>query len=255
MNMINRVPQDTFFLKRMSYYRSSIENHFKKNPFATTSDVIYNLLIDDIIKMKLWPGDPLKERDISNLMGVSRTPVRTAIDKLLENKFASKISIKKTVISVYSIKDCENMLTMRSALEERAAKLVTLNITKKQKDYLYRLACEADMCNEKNIDTFLHKDDMFHKTLFLYSNDWFLLNCYKSLNKHIMRIRYFINALNQKDLIKIVNLKDHKIFCNILELNSPEISGVFIREHIERLLNTIQSENWEEYMDSLKSIF
>lgn len=46
------------------------------------SEGVYDRLVDDIRSGALAPGDPLRDRDIAERLGVSRTPVREAIQRL-----------------------------------------------------------------------------------------------------------------------------------------------------------------------------
>ena len=48
----------------------------------TTTDLVFDQLHDDIISMQLLPGTKLSEVEVAKRFGVSRQPVRDAINRL-----------------------------------------------------------------------------------------------------------------------------------------------------------------------------
>lgn len=42
----------------------------------------YHLIEDAIVTLRLQPGQPISETDLSRLLGIGRTPVREAVQKL-----------------------------------------------------------------------------------------------------------------------------------------------------------------------------
>ena len=68
-------------IKKFNKIRSS-------NPFLPLSDIVYELLLRDIISFRLHPGARISENAISQELSISRSPVKTALEKLVDRRFA-----------------------------------------------------------------------------------------------------------------------------------------------------------------------
>ena len=58
-----------------------------ENPFLPLSDVVHELLLQNIISFRLKPGTRISENSISQELGISRSPVKAALEKLANNNY------------------------------------------------------------------------------------------------------------------------------------------------------------------------
>ncbi|GAA3886182.1 GntR family transcriptional regulator [Leifsonia kafniensis] len=87
------------------------------------SDIAYERLRDDIIHWRLEPGAPLAEIEVSARIGVSRTPVREALSRLINEGLVSNNSGRTAVVTPVSRAHIEQLFELREALETQAARL------------------------------------------------------------------------------------------------------------------------------------
>ncbi len=64
----------------------------KENPFLHLEDIIYQALRMEIIGLRIAPGSKLNESKIAEDLGVSRTPVRNALARLVEEGYAAYLA-------------------------------------------------------------------------------------------------------------------------------------------------------------------
>jgi len=81
------------------------------------SDAIYNQLQDAITAGRLMPGSLLKEAELSEMFGVSRTPLREALQRLqsegyLERRITGPLRVAET-----SMEEAGRLVDVREALE------------------------------------------------------------------------------------------------------------------------------------------
>ena len=57
----------------------------------------YNYILDEILKGRIQPGERIREDEIADEMGTSRTPVREAVNQLSQNGFIKYI--KRNIIN------------------------------------------------------------------------------------------------------------------------------------------------------------
>ena len=127
---------------------------------------VYRYLRQRIIDMTLVPGARLVERDIAEELGISRTPVHEAVQRLAEEGLIEVIPRVGTFVARIPLDSLEEAMLVRSALElaiiEKAAQRAT-------KDGVSRLQAILDAqraCIEANDKAGFHQtDEAFHEML------------------------------------------------------------------------------------------
>ena len=87
------------------------------------SERAYEALRRDILNWDLPPGSVLAEVELSERLGVSRTPVREAVAKLVADGLADTQRGRGTVVSDVSLDDLADMFALRRILETESARL------------------------------------------------------------------------------------------------------------------------------------
>ena len=87
------------------------------------SDQAYARLREDIIDWRLEPGTVLAEVELSERLGVSRTPVREALGRLLAEGLVAAQGGRGVVVSAVSVLNIAQVFELRQALEQRLARL------------------------------------------------------------------------------------------------------------------------------------
>ena len=90
---------------------------------ARASEVAYASLRSDILELALAPGDTLAEVDLSVRLGISRTPVREALARLVADGLAEPVGGRGLVVSPLSLDNVRELFELRQALEQQAASL------------------------------------------------------------------------------------------------------------------------------------
>lgn len=83
----------------------------------------YELLHELILSHQLKSGTPLVERELEALFGISRTPLRQAIEKLEGQGLVSRVSERMACVKVVNLEEYIQALSMRLILEVEATKL------------------------------------------------------------------------------------------------------------------------------------
>ncbi len=104
------------------FIHKNIDNY--TNSSNLLSDVAYECLKDAILSVDVHSGDPLSEPRLSNALGISRTPVRTAIQQLVQDGLLQLIPGRAVVIASRSIKQVLDAQEVRRLLEPEVCRLV-----------------------------------------------------------------------------------------------------------------------------------
>jgi DNA-binding GntR family transcriptional regulator len=93
---------------------------------ARASDSAYAALRAEIISWQLAPGAVLAEVELSGRLGISRTPVREALARLVADGLAEPFGGRGLVVSAVSAENVAELFELRQALEAKASSLAAL---------------------------------------------------------------------------------------------------------------------------------
>ena len=84
----------------------------EKNKTENNRQYIYRVLKDNIMNLNLKPGENVSEIEISELLNVSRTPVREAFVRLSEEKLLNVFPQKGSVNEAFVYISCISTIIM-----------------------------------------------------------------------------------------------------------------------------------------------
>lgn len=125
-----------------------------------------------ILNGELPPGERLLETDLVNLLGMSRTPIRTALSRLSEEGLLERLPSGGYTVRAFSLLDIEDAVAMRGTLEGMAARLAaergvspsSLNTLLGVVDAIDELLHDGELTNDV-ITRYFELNEMFHSQL------------------------------------------------------------------------------------------
>jgi Transcriptional regulators len=149
---------------------------------SDTSNIAFNLIREKINKFELASEDTVSDIELSTEFGMSRTPVREAIQELERIGLVIK-QRTKYIVAPITEKDVNEIIVTRAALEKCAVCTIIENggITINQMTMLKSLETRIteNLHNGDYLSSFAH-DSEFHRTLVSFSGntrlDKFMLN-------------------------------------------------------------------------------
>ena len=106
------------------------------NAYLPLRDVVFNTLREAILKGDLKPGERLMELQLASKLGVSRTPIREAIRMLEQEGLAVTTPRKGAEVAKMTLKDMEDVLEIREALEESGLPAECMGVELTESGYL-----------------------------------------------------------------------------------------------------------------------
>lgn len=92
-------------------------------PNQPLSEQAYHQLRQMIITLKFSPGDVLREDDLQTRLGIGRTPIREALQRLGREHFVQIIPRRGVIVGGIDIGELSTLLETRAVLEPYAARL------------------------------------------------------------------------------------------------------------------------------------
>jgi GntR family transcriptional regulator, rspAB operon transcriptional repressor len=124
------VPESSYSLLRQQdgWFRLETTTSTRTDKLGEVERV-YRILRDWLMTAKLSPGEFLSEIDLAERCGTSRTPVREACTRLMQDKWLSRIRRKGFMVTPISGRDIMDMYEYRKLLEcfsaEKVAQMAT----------------------------------------------------------------------------------------------------------------------------------
>jgi DNA-binding GntR family transcriptional regulator len=190
------------------------------------ADQVYRHLRRAILTEKFKPGARLREIEIAARLGVSRTPVREAISRLIGDWLVREISTGGVEV-VDAAAEIVEIYYIREALEICAGRLAASRITKPQLDRLDALVESARSASFKER---VEINQAFHLTLAEASGSARLIAMVSDYREHLLNPRW-ISSQNSK-MAKRAH-EDHKKIVAALRAGSPERVEKLLRDHLK----------------------
>ncbi len=198
---------------------------------------IYEALKDAITSMNIYADDAelrLDERQLSEQLGVSRTPVREAMARLEQEGLLHIIPRRGAFVVRKTKQEITEMIIVWSALEALAARLVTENASDQEIGSLRRMFATFNSGDdnsdhgEAKIDEYSETNIEFHRALFRMSHNQLLEKMTENLFIHMRSIRMRTIAESNRARRSII---DHMNIIEALEKRDAGLAEQLARQH------------------------
>lgn len=192
------------------------------------SDVAYEKIKMMIITAQLKPGQTIVEADLMEQLGMGRTPIREALNRLAWENFVKIIPRQCIMVTELSLYEVESIYQMRLSLAPLESELAVKNHTEEDLECLAR-NIEA-LRQEAKPEKRCLLDREFHRTISAMTKNPFLeraMNNYQDLSIRML----FLNQANLSS-IDDLDIRTHEnIYRYILE-RQPEQLAEVQEEHV-----------------------
>lgn len=134
--------------------------NIKNETDLALSQQIANSLKEDILSGKYPPGVRIRQEDIAEQFGASRSPVREALRILEAEGLINLVAHTGAWISHLSLSECEEMYQLRERIEPLLLRLsiphITDSLIAELQDFVLQMEATTD------VETFLRLDRQFH---------------------------------------------------------------------------------------------
>jgi DNA-binding GntR family transcriptional regulator len=198
------------------------------------SDRAYQIVRGKILDGTIRPGSQITEDDIAVLCGVSRTPVREAMQRLLADMFLERSDSQRWSVSKWSNESIEDLFAVRAMLESHVADRAARAMTD---EMLTRLKATSSAIREAialpvpDVDGFLRENAEFHRLILDAAGSELLVTMMRRLMLvpivHQTAQRYSRRRLEQ-------SLADHDDLISAFEAHDASLASAIMTLHIRR---------------------
>ena len=205
---------------------------------------VFIKLEDEILSGKLTRGTALTEISLSERLGVSRTPVRSALHRLAEEGLVEAVANKGCVVIGITNADLVDIYKLRVRLEGLASAIAATRITEEGLNALRESVELAEFYISKNDTEKLKElDSEFHETIYRSTGNRLLCKTLSELHRKIKSYRKL--SLTVPGRLERSVLEHREIY-QAIAIRDAEKADMLTSLHIERALENVLSTLPEE---------
>lgn len=198
------------------------------------ADFVYDSLRDAIWEGRFARGARVREEDVAKTLGVSRTPVREALQRLQQRGLLENRPGRGLTVAELSKRQVLELYAMREILEGSAARFAAEQASRADIEILDHLQRDLSQAPDEPL-TLVKLNRRFHLAIYEAAHNDYLLQALDSLHDSM--------ALLNSATFRAPNLRqesdaEHRGIVEAIARRDPDAAETLAREHIRRAQRT-----------------
>ena len=190
-----------------------------------------------IIDGTLQPKEKLNDAELAQALGVSRTPIREALQLLNVQGFVEMHPGVSTQVTAVNKEDISKILPPLAVLQALAAELATPVIEQQTIDSLRHINTDfAQAVGEGNYYSALKLDEQLHKVIVDVTQNQYISNTISMLQSHVRRLFFHKSIILTSD-----SVDEHEAILQAFECKNKETASSIARNNWLRPIEVFYS--------------
>lgn len=187
----------------------------------------YTQILEWIIDGTLQPQEKLNDADLAHALGVSRTPIREALQLLNVQGFVEMFPGVGTQVTPVNKEDILKILPPLAALQALATEIAAEVINQNTIRTLRMINNQfAEAVNNHNFHLALKLDEQFHQIIIETTDNPYILNTVSTLQSHVRRL-YFHKSI----ILRNESINEHEAILQAFDNKNKELAANIAREN------------------------
>ena len=200
-------------------------------------EVVYESLKKTLIEGKIPIGERFIEKEYSDRLNISRTPVRESLKQLESEGLVKYIPRTGVVVNRITREDVIEIYKIRSSLEFLVATEAMKYIQQSDADKIYKLLDETEIANkENNIEEVIRLFSVYNTVLYELSHMKILPTIISNLNNYLHKFR----KISIEDKVRRENaIIEHRNIIKAILNKDRDLAEVIIKKHLYDSLDVV----------------
>jgi DNA-binding GntR family transcriptional regulator len=201
------------------------------------SEKAYRLIKEKVVTLELPPSALIDEQSLMQELGLGRTPIREALQRLDSEGLVNIIPRRGTFVSDISFTDLPKLFELRASLEGFCARLAARRITEGQIERMESVLRDLEAVQADSHRALMGVDERFHKLLYEAAHNEFLAETLDHLYDLSLRLWHLV--FYRLDDVRH-SIEQHRgIFAALKEGDEREAEAL-VRQHIVEFQQSIK---------------
>ncbi|MCI2399305.1 GntR family transcriptional regulator [Aliiroseovarius subalbicans] len=193
----------------------------------------YELILDAIDVGLYKPGDRLVESELADRFGVSRTPIREALQRLETQRLLARDG-RSLIVASLTHNQLAELYAVRAELEGLAARLAAQHAAPEEIKVL-RDMVEEDRGLLDDPEALARSNRRFHKQLHLASHNRYLVQQLDMVHRTMALLATTSLAVEGRSETAVA---EHDAIVSAIEARDGEVAGTALKTHISKAFET-----------------
>lgn len=202
---------------------------------------VYETLKQEILELKLVPGSPIDESELSHQFGMSRTPIREALIKLANDGLVVTLPNRSTVVAPLDFLDLPNFYDALTLMYRVTTRLAARYRTDDEIAEIRKLEEKyAQAVADKDVSRMIETNRFFHSRIARAGKNRYYVELFDRLLDEGRRLlRFYYSSFN--DELPQVYLDEHNKIVAAIEARDVEAADRLAKQHADQIVRQIQS--------------
>lgn len=206
----------------------------------TIEEKVYDHLKQMILTGELKPGIDLTETSIASDLGVSRTPIRSALSRLTNEGLISSSVNKGYQVKAISPAELTEIYQIRELLECQIIREVATRFTTKELEDLDSDLDEADTSiSEGDIRKFMKHSRKFHHAFDEKYGNTRLTNLLHTYDERVNQLTSYLFKIDRLNIYKLGGINDHREIVKAVRNGNIELASQVMKKHLRYVLEEL----------------
>lgn len=193
-------------------------------------EIAYAVIRDGILKGEFRPGGFIEETEICSRSGLSRTPVREAMNRLAAEGYVEQLPRRGAMVRHVSGQELEQVYEARRLIEGHAARFLCENSLPVPKAMrLHHAALQA--LSPGDIARHIQHNRCFHHAMVESTGNAVLTRIFENMHTSVTRVS--LSALTLDLARQTVILSEHQALIEALEAHDAEAAQAVLGRHLK----------------------
>ena len=221
-------------MDRLEEYLADQPEKLTNSATLLRREIAYERLKDALQHAELEPGEVLSETRLSRALGISRTPVREALQQLAQEGLVQVIPGRAVTVAAPSVRSVMDVVHLRLLLEPELVRLATESMTDAQVRELGRSVDKMEnACQDGDHLSWSRADTVFHEVLGQACPNELLGEVVIQMRN---RAHHLANIDSQTNPARLAECTaEHREIADCVAVRDAEGASQAVRTHIEKL--------------------
>lgn len=202
------------------------------------SDRAYYAIRELIVTLELAPGSIVSERELQDRLGVGRTPVREALQRLEGERLVEVYPRRGIFVSNVNVLDLAVLSEVRGVLESFGARLAAERATAADRETTVALIADLhDLTGTADERLLIDLDQRIHRHIYHCTHNPFLETTLDGY--YMLTLRIWFLVLNRVARLEEA-VKEHLALLEAIRDGDPERAEAAMRRHVENFEQAIR---------------